>query len=75
MIYREIIIIVIFYILNIVVLAIEIVSTIDIILIAKIVFAKNIPFTFENIVIVLIVKFVLAKVLFVNILFVNIKAE
>ena len=78
MIYREAIIIVIFYILDIVVLITEIVSTIDIeliikfvstivVLTAKIVFAKDTLITFENIVVVLTVKFVLVEVLFVNI--------
>ena len=63
--YREAIIIVIFCILNMVVLTIEIVSTIDIVLIAEIVFIKDILIIFENIVVVLIVRFVLAKVLFI----------
>ena len=72
--------------LDIVVLIIEIVSTIYVVLIAKvvsiiivltarIVFAKDISITFKNIVIVLIVRFVPAKVLFVSILFVNIKSN
>ena len=65
MVYRETIIIVIFYILDIVVLAIEIVSAIDIVLIAEIVSAEDPLITFKNIVVVLIVEFVFAKVLFV----------
>ena len=65
MIYREIIIIVIFYILNIVVLTTKIVFAIDIVLTAEIVSAKDILITFENIVIVLIIRFVFAKVLFI----------
>ena len=78
MVYREAIIIAIFYILDIVVLIIEIVSTIDIelivefvfaivVLIAGIVFIKDILIIFKSVVVVLIVKFVLAEVLFVNI--------
>ena len=70
--------------LNIVVLIIEIVSTIDIVsiakvvstivvLIARIVSAKDTLITFENIVVVLTVRFVFAKVSFVSVLFVNIK--
>ena len=63
--YKETIIIVIFYILDIVVLTIEIVSAIDIVLITEIVSAKDTLITFESIVVILIVKFVLAKVLFI----------
>ena len=71
MVYRETIIIAIFYMLDIVVLTIEIVSTIDIVLTVEIVSIKDLFTTFKNIVIVLIMKFVFAKVLFiVNILFV-----
>ena len=51
--------------LDIVVLAIEIVSAIDIVLTAEIVSAEDILITFENIVVVLIVGFVLAEVLFI----------
>ena len=46
-----------------------------VILIARIVSIKDTLIIFKNIVIVLIVGFVLAKVLFVNILFVNIKTN
>ena len=64
--------------LDIVVLTIEIVSIIDVVLIAKvisiivmliakIVSTKDILVIFENIVVVLTVKFVFAEVLFVNI--------
>ena len=78
MIYREIIIIVIFYILDIVVLIAEIVSTICVVLIAKvvstivvliagIVFAKDTLITFKSVVVVLTVRFILVEVLFVNI--------
>ena len=71
MIYREIIIIVIFYMLNIVILTIEIVLIIDVVLAARIVSIKDILIIFKNIVIMLIAGFVPAKVLFIiNILFV-----
>ena len=67
MIYRKIIIIAIFYILDIVVLTIEFVFIIDIVLIIEIVSIGNIFIIFKSVVIVLILRFVLAKVLFVNI--------
>ena len=78
MIYRKTIIIVIFYILDIVVLIAEIVSTIDIelivrfvsaivVLIAEIVSIKDTSIIFKNIVVVLTVRFVFVEVLFVNI--------
>ena len=51
--------------LDIVVLTIEIVSTIDIVLTAEIVPAKDTLITFKNIVVVLTVRFVLAEVLFI----------
>ena len=47
-------------------LIIEFISIV-VMLIAKIVFAKDIFVIFKNIVVMLIVRFVLAKVLFVNI--------
>ena len=86
MIYRETIIIIIFYILDIVVLIIEIVFAIDVVLIAKVVFtiviliagivlAKDTFVTFRDIIIMLTVRFVLAEVLFVSVLFVNIKTK
>ena len=70
--------------LDIVILIIEIVFIIYVVLIAKvvfiiviliarIVFAKDTLIIFENIVVMLTIRFVLAKVSFVNILFVNIK--
>ena len=65
--YRETIIIVIFYILDIVVLAIEFILIIDIVLIAGIVSIRDILVISKNIVIIFIVEFVLAKELFVNI--------
>ena len=65
MIYRETIIIVIFYILNIVVLTIEIVSIIDIVLTVEIVSIEDTLIIFKNIVVVLIVRFVFAEVLFI----------
>ena len=69
--YRKIIIIAIFYILDIVVLTIEIVSITGVILVAGIVLAKSTLIIFRDIVVVLIAGFMLAKVLFiVNILFV-----
>ena len=70
MIYREAIIIAIFYILNIVVLTIEIVSTIDIVLIIEIISIEDIFITFEGVIVVLTVEFVPARVLFVSVLFV-----
>ena len=86
MIYSETIIIAIFYILDIVVLIIEIVSTIDVILIiefvstivvlaAEIVSAEDTLIIFKDIIIVFTVRFVFAEVLFVSILFVNIKTN
>ena len=51
--------------LDIVVLTTKIVCAIDIVLTVEIVSAEDILITFENIVVVLIVKFVLAKVLFI----------
>ena len=65
--YRETIIIVIFYILDIIVLTIEFVSIIDIVLIIKIVSTRDILIIFKNIVVVLTLGFIFAKVLFVNI--------
>ena len=73
---RETIIIAIFCILDFVVLIIEIVSAIDVVLIeefmftivvlaARIVSAENILITFKNIIVVLIVGFVPAEVLFI----------
>ena len=57
-----------------VVLIVKVVSTI-VILIARIVFTKDTSITFKNIVIIFIIRFVFAKVLFVSILFVNIKTN
>ena len=51
--------------LDIVVLIVEIVFTIDIVLIVEIVSAEDTLIIFENIVVVLIVRFVLAEVLFI----------
>ena len=65
--YKKAIIIVIFYILDIVILTIEIVSTIDIVLIIEIVSIKDISIIFKSVVVVLILRFMPAKVLFVNI--------
>ena len=71
MIYRETIIIAIFYILDIVVLTTEIISTIDIVLTIEIVSIKDPLITFKDIVVVLIIEFVFAEVLFiVSVLFV-----
>ena len=67
MVCRKVIIIAIFYIFDIVILAIEFVFIIDIVLIIEIVFTKDTLITFRGIVIVLILRFVFAKVLFVNI--------
>ena len=78
MLYRKIIIIVKSYILDIVVLIIEIVPTIDVVLIvefvsivvmliAEIVSTKDTLIIFKNIVVILTMRFVPAKVLFVNI--------
>ena len=65
MIYRKIIIIVIFYILDIVVLTTEIVSATDIVLTIEIVSIEDPSITFRDIVIVLTIRFVLAKMLFI----------
>ena len=65
MIYKEIIIIIIFYIFNIVVLTIEIVFAINVMLTAEIVFTEDTLITFKSVVIVLIVRFVFARVLFI----------
>ena len=46
-----------------------------VVLIAGIVFTKDISIIFKNIIVVLIIRFMPAKVLFVNILFVNIKTN
>ena len=67
MVYRKIIIIVIFYILDIIVLAIEFMSTIGIVLIVGIVSTKDTLIIFKSVVIMLIVEFMSAGVLFVNI--------
>ena len=57
--------------LNIVVLAIEIVSTIDVILVAEIVSIRDILIIFKSVFVVLIAGFVFARVLFImSILFV-----
>ena len=63
--YRKTIIIVISYMLNVVVLTIGIVSTIDIVLIAEIVSIEDSSITFRSVVVILTVGFVLAEVLFI----------
>ena len=65
MVYRKIIIIAIFCILDIVVLTTEIVSAIDVVLIVEIVSIRDPLITFRDIVVVLTVRFVLAEVLFI----------
>ena len=57
-----------------VVLIVELVSIV-VVLIARNVFTKDTLITFRGVIIILIVRFILAKVLFVNILFANIKTN
>ena len=53
--------------LGVVVLTIRFVSTINIVLIIEIVSTKDILVIFKSVVVILIVRFIFAKVLFVNI--------